>query len=168
MRYQVPQFLDIEDKIIGPLTLRQFLIYMGAVLLLTPVFLYSDTSLFMTFALPVLGVAAAFAHLKFNTQGAVTFLFNAFRFYSKPRMYLWRRDPKAVPLAIRDEEWEEMIQNSAHAMEGARSLSAIARALETEGNVMRKDEDIADPFIEQAPVTPEEFMKTTKDDSEKE
>ena len=28
MRFEVPQFIDIEDKIIGPLTWRQF-IYLG-------------------------------------------------------------------------------------------------------------------------------------------
>ncbi len=30
MEYQVPQFIEVEDKIIGPLTLKQFIYVAGA------------------------------------------------------------------------------------------------------------------------------------------
>jgi hypothetical protein len=29
MRYQVPQFIDVEDKVIGPLTIKQFIYLAG-------------------------------------------------------------------------------------------------------------------------------------------
>lgn len=64
MQYPVPQFTDVEDKLIGPLTLRQFLILAGAGAI---VFVcYSTTKnipfalvVFLLVGVPALGVAFA-------------------------------------------------------------------------------------------------------------
>ena len=64
MQFPVPQFTDVEDKIIGPLTLKQFGIIFAAGVV---IFLgYSATKsilvlifLFMLFGVPALGLAFA-------------------------------------------------------------------------------------------------------------
>jgi hypothetical protein len=152
MRYQVPQFVDIEDKIIGPLTLKQFLIYIVAVMVLTPVYLLSDLSLFITFALPVMGVAVAFAHIKINGKSLAVFLANAFQYYTHPQLYRWHRSSKPKPLTIRDSEWEELVEAQTLFRQELTSLTAMAQALETHGNIVAAEE-IEDAFDVEAQAT---------------
>ena len=66
MRYQVPQFIEIEDKIFGPLTIKQFVYLAGGAALAYLVYasLNAHIPLFLTIVLMVppaaLGVALAF------------------------------------------------------------------------------------------------------------
>lgn len=149
MRYQVPQFIDIEDKIIGPFTLKQFLMYIAAVLGLVPVYLLSDLSLFITVALPVMGVAAAFAHFKINGKSLAVFLVNAFQYYTHQQLYLWRRSDKPKALKISDSQWDELLEAQEMYRQELTSLTAMSQALETHGNVVSA-EDIEDTFDLQA------------------
>lgn len=145
MRYQVPQFVDIEDKIIGPFTLKQFLIYVVAVMALVPVYLASDLSLFMTIALPVVGIAAAFAHVKVANKSLAATIYNGFTFLTGGQLFLWRRTAKRKFLTVRDEAWAE---GSPTENEEVRStpLAYKAQLLQTEGNTVKTEEieDILD------------------------
>lgn len=144
MRYQVPQFVDIEDQIIGPLTLRQFLIYVVAVLVLLPVYLFSDISLFLTIAIPIGGVAAAFAHWKINGRSLAATIGSAVQFALNGQLYVWQRTSTIHSLTLQDRNWEELIAAREYARQERSSLAAIARGLETEGSVSKVDE--ADPL----------------------
>lgn len=143
MRFQVPQFVDIEDKIIGPFTLRQFLTYVVAAMLLVPVYIYSDLSLFITISLPILGVAAVFAHLKIYGRTFSQVTFSAFAYLSKGQLYVWRRQ-KSSALKIVDEEWDGARASAAADRESS-SLLSIAQSLETTGNVSKTDAE--DPLV---------------------
>lgn len=143
MRFQVPQFVDIEDKIIGPFTLKQFLMYVVAAMLLVPVYIYSDLSLFITIALPILGIAAVFAHLKIYGRSFSQVTFSAISYATKGQLYVWRR-LKAPILKIVDEEWDGARASVAATRESS-SLSSIAQSLETTGNVSKQDAD--DPLV---------------------
>lgn len=140
MRYQVPQFIEIEDKIIGPFTLKQFLIYLGAVLALIPVFLLSDLSLFMTIAIPTMGAAVMFAHLTINGKTLFSTLLNAFGFFSGGQMYMWQRVSGSKPLKIIDQEWRELLRVENVTPTGVPSLTHMAQTLETQGNVVKAEE----------------------------
>ena len=65
MQFPVPQFTEVEDKIIGPLTLKQFGIIFGAGVLVFLVYTVSGKNLIagiiglLFFGLPALGVAFA-------------------------------------------------------------------------------------------------------------
>lgn len=144
MRFQVPQFVDIEDKIIGPLTLRQFLIYVVTVMILVPIYLGSDMSLFITLAVPTLGLAALFAHFKLHGRSLFAIIGHGSAFVMRGQLFLWRRlgTDKHLPISGADiEEYEAL------AATGIGSLSDRARALETVGNIVNVDED--DPMATQ-------------------
>lgn len=93
-QFQVPQFIDIEDRIIGPLTLKQFLYLLGAagVVIIGWAFLYF--TLFVIFAVPAAGLFVALAFLKINKRPLPTVIFNAIGYYLKPRLYIWRQTPQ--------------------------------------------------------------------------
>jgi hypothetical protein len=141
MRYQVPQFVDIEDRIIGPLTLKQFLMYVAAVMLLVPIYLVSDMSLFITIAIPVLGVAALFAHFKLHGRSLFAILSHASIFMVRGQVFMWRRESTDALLPIHGDELEKYTETET--LEGV-TLRDRARALETVGNVV--NEDVEDPM----------------------
>jgi hypothetical protein len=143
MRYQVPQFVDIEDKIIGPLTLRQFLTYVVAVMLLVPVYLAADMSLFITLAIPVLGVAALFAHFRLHGRTLFAIIGHASAFLLRGQLFVWHRVNDDKNLPVRGEEIEEYV---AVTVPDSATLRDRARALETVGNVVNADAD--DPIVE--------------------
>jgi hypothetical protein len=149
MRFQVPQFIDIEDKIVGPFTLKQFLMYVVACMLLVPIYIYSDLSLFITIALPVLGIAAAFAHVKIYGKSLGQVMFAGITYLSKGQLYIWRRQ-KNKPFKIIDPEWNIGGANedkNPALTRPASSLNVIAQSLETTGNV--STEDTPDPLMVQ-------------------
>ena len=145
MRYQVPQFVDIEDKIIGPLTLKQFLTYVVAVMLLVPVYLASDMSLFITIAIPVIGIAALFAHFKLHGRSLFAIIGHASAFMARGQLFIWRRSSTDKNLAIHGPDVEEMTQVT---LSDAYTLRDRARALETVGNIVNTDAE--DPIAQTA------------------
>lgn len=149
MRYQVPQFVDIQDRIIGPLTLKQFLYYMVVGILLLPVYLLAETGLFVSIAIPMLGVAALFAHVHWQGQSFVALLLHGLHYFTGERMYIWRRTGNIASMHISGSEYAEF---TGEAMEMATNsaLNAIAQTLNTQGNVIAQD--AADPLTEEGKV----------------
>ena len=104
MQFKVPQFIDIEDKVFGPFTFRQFLYLAGGAGLvylsfkLLPIFI----SLIVA---PVFGaLALALTFFKYNDKPFINVLESFFRYYIRSRLYLWhKQDPvapqKSVPKA---------------------------------------------------------------------
>ncbi|TSC95822.1 MAG: Uncharacterized protein Athens101426_593 [Parcubacteria group bacterium Athens1014_26] len=91
MQFQVPQFIETEDKIIGPLTLKQFLyIGAGAGLIFIAFYLF-NTFLWLIFSVFVASLAAALAFIRINGRPLPSVLMAAIYFYWKPRLFLWKR-----------------------------------------------------------------------------
>ena len=62
MEYQVPQFIEVEDKIFGPFTLKQFIYVAGGVGLCAILVLYTPwLFLGIILALPVAALTMALA-----------------------------------------------------------------------------------------------------------
>lgn len=119
--------------------------YVAAVMVLVPVYLSSDLSLFITIALPVFAVAAAFAHVKIANRSLATTVYNFFTFVTGGQMWIWRRTAKPKKLIIKDKNWQA--EQEANADSKLTPLAFKAQALETEGNTV-KAEEIADPFVQ--------------------
>lgn len=92
MNFQVPQFIETEDKIVGPLTLKQFLYFAIAGGLLFLLFFFLNFGLWIVFALFIVTIAASFAFIKINGRPLSVAAISAFNFYWKPRFYLWQRE----------------------------------------------------------------------------
>ena len=92
MQFQVPQFIETEDKIVGPLTLRQFLYLAGAGGIAFFFFFFIQTWLWVvaTVFLGVIGAALAF--LRINGRPLPVLLRAALAYYWKPRLFLWQRE----------------------------------------------------------------------------
>ncbi|MBI2990484.1 MAG: PrgI family protein [Candidatus Magasanikbacteria bacterium] len=90
-QFVVPQFIDVEDKIFGPITIRQFVILLVAGVVIFLSFRYGDLSLFI-FTLAVVGGAALlFAFVKINGQNFHYFLLNILQTLRKPSLRIWNK-----------------------------------------------------------------------------
>jgi hypothetical protein len=91
MRFKVPQFIDIEDKLFGNLTLRQFiyLIGGGGLAYLSFRFLPGVIALVIGPACAFFGIALAF--YKVNDKPFIFLLESMFKYFTKPRIYLWKK-----------------------------------------------------------------------------
>lgn len=92
MQYSLPQFIEVEDKIIGPLTLKQFLILLFGGLI--GVFFWSIFKLSLMFFLaflPTIGIFALLAFGKINGRPALFQVPAFFRFFSAPKIRIYQR-----------------------------------------------------------------------------
>ncbi len=99
MEYQVPQFIEVEDKIFGPFTLKQFVYVAGGVGLCAILLLTLPLFLGIILALPVAALTAALAFFKINNKPFVEIMEAAFNYYIGNRLYLWRKEKNAQPTA---------------------------------------------------------------------
>ena len=91
MRFTVPQFIEREAKLIGPLTFRQFL-YVGAAGLICFIIYFTFSfTVFIISAIVLGSIALAFAFLKINGIPLSIYLWNFFKYTLSPKDYLWKR-----------------------------------------------------------------------------
>ncbi|MFA6519333.1 MAG: PrgI family protein [Candidatus Paceibacterota bacterium] len=96
MEYQVPQFIEVEDKIIGPLTLKQFIYLAGAAGLCIVFFAYLQIILAIFLSLPVVAFAVALAFYRLNGKPFIEVLEAGFNYYVGAKLFLWKHQ---VPTA---------------------------------------------------------------------
>jgi hypothetical protein len=96
MIFNVPQFIDIEDKIVGPLTAKQLgWLAAGSVVLL---FLYGlfDKSTFILLGIIDAIFFGALAFYRPYSQPLIKFIMSSILFATRPKMYIWRRIPEKI------------------------------------------------------------------------
>src|SRR3990167_5830563 len=88
-QFTVPQFIDIEDKILGPLSARQFLIILS--MGLTDTLLYKLLSFwkFLLFGIPIFIIGVTFAFIRINGQPFHFFVLNMIQTFRKPQLRVW-------------------------------------------------------------------------------
>ena len=87
----VPQFLDAEDKIFGPITVRQFIEMMIAGMLCFVFYKVFDFTLFVTASMVVIFVAIIIAFAKINGQSFHYFALNFIQTLKSPKLKIWKK-----------------------------------------------------------------------------
>jgi len=107
MRFQVPQFIEVEDKIFGPLTLKQFIYLAGGGGLSFLVYVFLN-SVFLS-AVPIIiimGISAGLAFYKVNNRPVLDMIESAFKYYVGGKLFIWKKaEPKAqapADVALKD------------------------------------------------------------------
>ena len=88
-QFIVPQFIDVEDKIIGPITTRQFVVMLAGFLIIAVAYKLFDFSLFVAFGLLVLIITGVFAFLKINGRPFHYFVLNLLQTFKRPKLRVW-------------------------------------------------------------------------------
>ncbi len=88
-QFTVPQFIDVEDKIIGPITVRQFIILMISLGLDILCYKILDFAAFIFATIIVLGTGGILAFLKINGRPFHYFILNFVQTIKKPSLRVW-------------------------------------------------------------------------------
>jgi Cu/Ag efflux pump CusA len=92
MRFQVPQFIDVEDKLFGPLTFKQFIYIAGAVGLSVIFFTLLPTFIALLLSVPVLVFGAALAFYKVNNLPFVRVAEDFLHYSTSSKLYIWKKE----------------------------------------------------------------------------
>ncbi len=111
MQFAVPQFTEVEDKLIGPLTLKQFLFLLatGGVIL----FFWSILGLslfFFLFSLPVLVLGLALAFGKMNGRPMFNYLGAFITLVTRPQVRVFKREEPNVVIHMKKNEPQQVAQ----------------------------------------------------------
>ncbi len=91
MQFKVPQFIDMEDKVFGNLSFKQFAYLAGGgglayiAIKLLPVYLA------LLFVPALVGLSLALTFIKINGKPFSHALESFVRYHSKSRLYLWKK-----------------------------------------------------------------------------
>src|SRR3989344_1555139 len=92
MQFRVPQFIETEDKIVGPFSLRQFM-YVGSAGGLSFILYFTvETFVWFILSLILVSLGLALAFVKINGQELLKVVLAGFKFYWKPQTYVWQPD----------------------------------------------------------------------------
>jgi len=95
MKFQVPQFIDVEDKIFGPFTLKQFIYLAGGASVAVVGVLFLGAFLGLLVSAPIIILALALAFYKINNRPFVYTLESAFKYILKDKLYIWMKKEPA-------------------------------------------------------------------------
>ena len=103
MRFEVPQFIGVEDKIFGPLTIKQFIYLVGAGCLAYIGYRYLPLVFAVLFGLPVLALGLALTFYRVNNKPFIFTLEAAVKYIMGARLYVWHKIEKGVVVKKEEE-----------------------------------------------------------------
>ncbi len=90
MQFKVPQFLDIEDKIFGPFTFRQFVYLAGGAGLCYLLYKVLGLLLGVIPMIIIAGLSLALAFYKPNGKPFINMLEAGFKYITRSKLYIWQ------------------------------------------------------------------------------
>ena len=103
MRFQVPQFIEVEDKIFGPLTFKQFVYVAGGIGIIVLLFTFFPKFIAIIISLPIAAFAGALAFYKYNDKPFIHFVEAFFKYTLTSKLYVWKKE-QVVPKASQMKE----------------------------------------------------------------
>lgn len=90
-QYPVPQFIERETRLLGPLTGRQLIIFGVVAFILFVLYFLVPTFVLVLIGTILVTGAVSLAFIKVNNRPLADALFSFLNYFFKPRVYLWQR-----------------------------------------------------------------------------
>ncbi len=147
-KFVVPQFIDKEDKILGPITVRQFLICIGATFAAFIEYRILTLPYFIAMFIPTAGLAGVFAFLRVNGQPFHIFFINFLQTTVRPKLRVWHKeltDSELKAILKKPDEAPKPITRVKTRPESSR-LRDLALTVNT-GGVFNPEEEIGEGIL---------------------
>ncbi|MCF7906742.1 PrgI family protein [Patescibacteria group bacterium] len=145
MQFVVPQFINVEPKILGPITPRQLIILIITFGLGFVCFKLADLTLFILEAIILLIVGGGLAFAKVNKRPLHLFLFDLIKTVKNPNLRVWQKELSPAPekeLKIKEEIEEDPETRRRRPLLRSK-LSQISLLVDTGGKYQEEDwEDV--------------------------
>lgn len=94
MQFKVPQFIEIEDKIFGPFTFKQFVYMVGGASLCYVLYRILPFFVAVLVIIPVAGFAGALTFYKPNGKPFLNMVQSFLTFHMNGKLYLWKKEER--------------------------------------------------------------------------
>jgi hypothetical protein len=148
MQYAVPQFIDSEDKLIGPFSLKQFGIVFAVGIIDVIIFkLFGVGVVLIVFGVPIAIAGLGIAFIPFNGRQVYQMFPMFISFFTKPRVYIFRHTaPSIASMHLRKDVKPTSVAAAAASLESPQSaLKRLSMSLD-----QKHDDDqtdlIASPY----------------------
>ncbi len=91
MRFSIPQFIDVEDKIVGQVTLKQFLFLLGVAIVIFFLWYIFAIWFVILISTPIITLAIALVLVKIDGRPLPGFLKAWLNYQMAPRLYTWKK-----------------------------------------------------------------------------
>lgn len=135
MQFKVPQNIDLEDRIVGPLTLIQFLYLIGGGLLVYVLYQaigLSSLAAFLILAIPLAALALSLAFLKIQDRPLSHFILAGLTFLGRPKLRLWQRTGEEYAVFTEPPAVKKEATNIEKKSLGKSELEMLAQTLDTQ------------------------------------
>lgn len=130
--FSVPQFIDVEDKIAGPLTWKQlgWMISMGAVLLIT--FAFFETGFAIMVSIPIVLLFVSLAFYRPNGIPMAAFIGHVTMYIFRPKAAVWERPVKKFVPERKEPEKPVMQENREDKVLTGDKIKNLAKLIDSE------------------------------------
>ncbi len=90
MKFQVPQFIEVEDKIFGPFTFKQFLYLVGGAGMIAIVFSIFPKIIAFFISVPIAALSIALTFYKINNRPFIYVLEAFFKYIVTNKLFIWK------------------------------------------------------------------------------
>lgn len=139
-QFTVPQFIDVEPKIIGPITARQFIILLVAAFLMFIAYKTLDFMGFVIASVLIFGVFGTVAFLKVNGRPFHYFVLNFVQTIKKPSLRVWNHKSSTIEKKEeKDFKYENIVTRQKYL--DKTKLAKISLVVDTKGKYKGEDSD---------------------------
>lgn len=96
MRFQLPQFIETEVRLVGPFTLKQFLWLAAGAAFLTLLYIFVNWVVFIILAMPIIAVSLALAFIKIDGLPLINYLTYVISYAIGPKKYIYQKEAEPV------------------------------------------------------------------------
>lgn len=139
MLFNVPQYIDVEDKIAGPFTGKQLLWIFAAGGVLLILYGFLDLTSFIIAAIPVVIIFGALAFYRPYNQPLINFLTNAIYFLFHPKIYIWRREVRKRSLPKKEPEEVVAVSSDTNQTIPLKTVEDLSQVLDSEGSQKQEE-----------------------------
>jgi len=156
-QFLVPQFIDVEPKILGPMDLRQFITIVIGIVAIVLCYKFADLSLFIVEAIIIASAVILLTFVKINGRGFHFFLLDIVMFFIGSDIRVWRKEERLQFVLEAKENIKEEESNEKVEIRGTK-LSELSLLLDTGGAYKAEDFE-EEEKEEEARELPEEDNK---------
>lgn len=146
MATKIPQNIDKEDKLVGPLTLKQFLYILGAGSLIFVTYQYYMSGYlyfieFIIISILVTALALSLAFFKINGRPFIIFLGHAITYIFSPKVRFWVADNKTNIAKLKMAGPKTKTKSNQNLDTNYGKVEKLARILDTGGKINTEEMD---------------------------
>lgn len=134
MQYKVPQNIDLEDKIVGPFTAKQFVyLLVGFCITYVLVITIGTGPFAMLIIVPVVALTLSLTFIRVQDRPFEQFIVAVLRYISRPKLRTWNRAGDPPTLVIKRTQ-KNVFKPVRRAKVTKSALEQLSATLDTAGN----------------------------------